>query len=420
MQDYVKEKVLMTRNEECRACKGRNLARVFSFGPTPPANAFLRREDLGKPELWFPLDVYFCQDCTLLQLLDVVSPDLLFRDYVYVSSTAPSFVAHFESFARAVHSRFGLTPASLAVDIGSNDGILLSPFKKIGVRVLGIDPAVKIAARATAEGIETLPFFFNPALAKKLGEERGRASVVTGTNVFAHINGWHDLLEGVKNLLAPDGVFIVEAPYAVDFLEKNLFDTVYHEHLSYIAIRPLMRLFPSHGMEIFDVQKVPVHGGTVRIFVKHKGAAHPRENAVQRFLDDEGKRGLGELKTYLDFGKKVEENKKRLSTLLHGLKAEGKRIAGYGAPAKGNTLLNYFKIGRDILDYIVDDSVWKQGLYTPGTHIPVVAREELVFRPPDYVLILAWNFAEEIMEKLGACKSAGGKFIIPVPEPQVV
>lgn len=412
--------VLMTRNSSCRACKGVKLTRIFSFGPQPPANAFLNKEEFAKPELFFPLDVYFCHGCSLVQLMDIVSPELLFKDYVYVSSTSPAFIAHFQSFANSVFSRFNLSPASLVVDIGSNDGILLRPFQALGASVLGIDPAVKIAHQATADGIETLPYFFNQALAKKLVAERGRATVIAGTNVFAHVNDLDELVEGVKTLLAPNGSFIIEAPYLVDFLEKNLFDTVYHEHLSYFAVRPLYTLFSRLGMEIFDVEKVNSHGGSLRVFVKHRGAEQENRESVKQYMAREEYLKLDSLAPYKDFAKRVEKNKEDLLSLLREFKLKGKIIAGYGASAKGNTLLNYFGITNEMVDYMVDDSLWKQGLYTPGTHIPVVAAKKLAESRPDYILILAWNFAEQIMDKLKEFKAGGGKFIIPVPTPKVI
>lgn len=413
---------LMTRNEYCRGCKGRLLTRVLSLGVQPPANAFLRVEDidLAKPELAFPLDVYFCSACSLVQLRDIVSPELLFKNYVYVSSTSPAFVAHFKSFAEAVARRFSMDSQSLIIDIGSNDGILLRPFQELGARVLGVDPAEKIAALATAAGIETLPYFFTPDTARAILARHGKAAVITGTNVFAHINDLDAVVEGVKILLEPEGVFIIEAPYLVDFLEQNLFDTVYHEHLSYFSVLSLKTLFERLGMKIIDVEKSGSHGGSLRVFAARHDAARPVSEAIARFIADERSRALGSISLYEDFARRVEQNKTCLTTLLKKIKAENKIIAGYGAPAKGNTLLNYFGMGTEILDYIVDDSAWKQGLYTPGTHIPVVSGKKLRENRPDYILILAWNFAPSIMKKLEWFSRAGGAFIIPVPTPRIV
>lgn len=410
----------MARNEQCRGCKGVSFARVLSLGAQPLANAFLRAEDLGKPELAFPLEVYFCRDCALVQLCDIVSPELLFKHYVYVSSTSPFFTAHFKSFAESAARRFHLTSRSLVVDIGSNDGILLKPFTELGIRVLGVDPAEKIAALATARGIETLPHFFTPEVARDIAARQGRAAIITATNVFAHVNDLDELVAGVRILLADDGVFIIEAPYLVDFLEKNLFDTVYHEHLSYFSVSSLKTLLERLGMKIIDVEKVESHGGSLRVFAEAQDVAYPVNDAVAHFIADEESRGLESIMVYEEFAKRVEQNKRELTALLKKIKTEGKTIAGYGAPAKGNTLLNYFGIGADMLDYIVDDSAWKQGLYTPGMHIPVVSAKKLSEVRPDYILILAWNFAPSLMQRMQWFSQAGGKFIIPVPTPRII
>lgn len=411
---------LMTRNEQCRACKGTALTRILSLGVQPPANAFLHVEDLDRPELAFPLDVWFCRECSLVQMRDIVSPELLFKNYVYVSSMSPAFMAHFASFAESVAGRFGLGASSLVMDIGSNDGILLRPFQERGIQVLGVDPAEKIAAAATADGIETIPAFFTKKVAEDIIGRHGHAAVVTANNVFAHINDLDEIVAGVKILLAPDGVFVTESAYLVDFLEQNLFDTVYHEHLSYFSVSSLRVLLERLGMKIIDVEHVGSHGGSLRVYAAPHESAHLVGESVERFIADERARGLATLGVYEDFGRRVAENKVLLTDLLKKLKADGKHIAGYGAPAKGNTLLNYFGIGVETLDYIVDDSTWKQGLFSPGMHIPVVSAEKLRDARPDYILILAWNFAGPIMKKLEGFSAAGGKFIVPVPAPKII
>lgn len=405
---------------QCRVCRGENLRRVFSFGPTPPANAFLREDELQHPEPTFPLDVYFCTDCTLLQLLDVVDPELLFRNYVYVSSTSPVFIAHFERYAAEAAARFLKSTSDLVVDVGSNDGVLLKPFAALGCRVLGIDPARSIAERASAAGIPTVPEFFTPERARQIVGAHGRARIVTANNVFAHTDDLDGFVTAVGDLLDPRGVCIIEAAYLVDFLEKKLFDTVYHEHLCYYALRPLLRLFSRLGMEVFDASRVPTHGGSLRVYVQRAGGPEPLSPRVATLLEAEARAGIGELATYERFAEAVAQNKRALCALLAEEKARGKRIAGYGAPAKGNTLLHYFGIGADALDYIVDDSVYKQGLFTPGTHIPVVSASSLERQRPDYLLLLAWNFAEPLIARLVDFKTAGGKFILPVPEPRIV
>lgn len=407
------------KNNNCRVCKSKKLLKVLSFGPTPLANAFLSSKQIDFQEPFFPLDVYFCKDCTFLQLGHVVSPKILFKDYVYVSSTSSVFVNHFKKFADAVFPRFSLNNNSLVVDIGSNDGILLKPFKMLGTGVLGIEPAVHIANIAKKEGIDTIPEFFSVNLAKKIVRTKGKAKIVTATNVFAHIDDLDEVIKGVKILLEDDGVFIMEAPYLVDFIEKRYFDLVYHEHLSYWAIKPLITLFKRFDMVLFDVQKVDSHGGSIRIFVKKNKSLYKVQENVNKFLKLEKKYKLDDKNTYLNYADLVLQNRLQLMKLLTNLKLKKKKIIGYGAPAKGNTLLNYFKISSDLLDYIVDDSPFKQGLYTPGTHIPVFSAQKIKEDKPDYILILAWNFAKPIMEKYSWFEKEGGRFIIPVPTPKI-
>ena len=407
---------LIKKNTLCRVCKGKNIHKVISLGSMPPANAFLKKEDLDKPENKFPLEAYFCNDCSFVQLLDVVNPELLFRDYVYVSSTSPVFIGHFRQLAEKLIHQFNLKKGDFVVDVGSNDGILLRPFKEMGMKVLGIDPAEKIASLATQSGIETLPIFFGAEAARDIAKKRGKAKIITTTSVFSHVDDLDDFTLGVMELIADDGVFIIEVYYLKELLEKNLFDTIYHEHLSYFTLKTMSRLMERMGMEVFDADKTDTHGGSLRVFIQKKSGPHKRTGNLKIFLNEEEKKHLSEISTYKKFSEKIERNKEALRKLLQNLKSKGKIIAGYGAPAKGNTLLNYFGIGTDLVDYIVDDSKWKQGLYTPGMHIPVVSPEKLSEKKPDYILILAWNFADSIMNKIPDFD----KFILPVPIPQVL
>lgn len=409
-----------TKISSCRMCKSTKLRKAISLGSTPLANSFITKNNLSLPEPFYPLKVNFCSSCGHLQLGHTVSPELLFKNYVYVSSTSPVFVAHFEEYARTVYKKLKLSKNSFVVDIGSNDGILLKPFKKLGVKVLGIDPAAEIAETATRQGLETIPQFFDQQLAREIVAKHGETDAVFANNVFAHVDDIDELTDAVRTLLKPSGVFIIEVPYLVDLLEKNLFDTIYHEHLSYYAIKPLVKFFNRHDMEVFDVKKTSSHGGSIRVFVKKNGAEFRIERDLKDIIEKEKRSGLFSFGTYVKFGNKIRKNKTALTKILHALKTEGKTIAGYGAPAKGNTLLNYFGIGRDLLDYIVDDSPIKQGLYTPGTHIPVVSSKQLKINPPDYILVLAWNFAESIMERLSDFRKSGGGFIIPVPNPKII
>lgn len=411
---------LIKKINSCRVCKANDFTKVLTFGPTPLANAFLSKEKIDGEEYFYPLDIYFCNNCNFLTLGHVVSPVELFKDYVYVSSTSKVFINHFKTFSKQIYKRFKLTEGSLVLDIGSNDGILLRPFKDLGTKVLGIEPASKIAKLARKEGVETISQFFSAQLAKKIVGQYGIVKIATATNVFAHIDDLDEVIRGLDILLDKDGIFIMEAPHLVDFLEKRYFDLVYHEHLSYWAVSPLVKLFKRFNMTIFDVQKVDSHGGSIRVFIKKNEGNFKIEKSVSEFVESERKKGLNKVDTYIDFGKRVLQNKMELVTLLTKIKLSNKKIIGYGAPAKGNTLLNYFKIGNEVLDYIIDDSPLKQGLYTPGTHIPVVSPKILDKYKPDYILILAWNFAQSIMVKYQSFRENGGKFIIPVPIPKIV
>lgn len=411
---------MFSEKKTCRLCGGTSLERFLDLGEQPLANAFLSRENFPK-EKRYPLCIARCtnHECGFVQLAHVVDPEELFSDYVYVSSTSPSFVKHFEEYAESMAKRVDLKNA-LTLDIGSNDGILVKPLKKLGACALGIDPAEGIAERANKEGLETLTGYFTKEFAKKLAAERGEAILITANNVFAHIDDLDDVVRGVAALLSKKGLFVIEVPYLVDFLEKKLFDLTYHEHLSYIALRPLQAFFKRNAMRIVDVEKVSTHGGSVRIMVAHDDADFSESPIVGQMIKDEEKKGLYESDTYKKFADNIFENRTALRTLLSDLKKKGKKIAGYGAPAKGNTLLNFMDIGPDILEYIVDDNPLKQGLYSPGMHVLIAPPERLVEDPPDYLFILAWNFATPIMEKTKDFKTHGGKYIIPVPAARIV
>lgn len=406
--------------DTCRVCHAKTLTRVLSFGPTPLANAFLSSNQVDEPEYFYPLDLYFCKACSFLQLGHVVDPAILFGNYVYVSSTSKVFIDHFTSYAKSVVSSYAIAAKSLVVDIGSNDGILLSPFKRLGMRVLGVEPASKIARVARSAGIPTVSEFFSVRVARGIVKKHGKAAVVCANNVFAHIHDLDEVIRGLDALLAPDGVFVMEAPYLIDFLKKKYFDLVYHEHLSYWAVKPLITLFARFQMNVIDVQKVSSHGGSIRVFVARKTSSHTIHPRVSDFLAREKKMKLNDSNTYLNYGHDVEKNKVLLLALLARLKRQGKKIIGYGAPAKGNTLLNYFSVGTETLSYIVDESSWKQSLYTPGKKIPVVAPNVLSRDTVDYILILAWNFADSIMQKHAHLRKKGTKFIIPVPKPKII
>jgi SAM-dependent methyltransferase len=411
---------LIYKKESCRACLSRKLEKVFGLGPTPLANAFLKPNQIDGEEYFYPLDVYFCHDCTMLQLGHVVDSRVLFSDYVYVSSTSPVFIAHFEEFGRHVSKKLELNKNDLVIDIGSNDGILLKPFKKLGYKVLGIEPAKQIAAVAKREGVPTVAEFFSVNVAKDIVKKYGHAMVMTATNVFAHIDDLDEVIKGIKILLDKDGVYIIEAPYLIDFIEKRYFDLVYHEHVSYWSVASLIAIFKRFDMEVFDVEKVDAHGGSIRVYVKKKDGNFKKTQAVGRFLTLEKDAKLNKVKTYLDYRNEILKNRMKLIDILTKVKLEGKSIAAYGAPAKGNTILNFFGIGPELIDFVVDDSSWKQGLFSPGKRIPVVPSSELYKRKPDYLLILAWNFASSIMKNHEKYRKNGGKFIVPVPQPKII
>ncbi|MBI5209925.1 MAG: methyltransferase domain-containing protein [Elusimicrobia bacterium] len=408
-----------TRRTGCRLCSSERLTEVLKLTPTPPANAFVKAEALARPQQAFPLDLFLCSDCGHLQLLDVVDPAVLFEDYVYVSGTSPVFVKHFQDYAEDVLRRFAVPPRSLVVDIGSNDGTLLRFFQKAGMRALGIDPAKDIAAQANAAGVETLPVFFNERLGNELRVQRGPAHVVTANNVFAHADDLKGMLAGARALLAQDGVFVFEVSYLVDVVEKTLFDTIYHEHLAYHAVKPLVPFFKACGLELIGARRVQSHGGSLRGVAQLAGGPGRADASVAELVALEEKLGLQGAEAFGAFGRKIDALKAELHELLAGLKAKGKRIAGFGAPAKATTLMYHFGLGPDLIDFIVDDSPLKQGLYSPGLHIPVVPSRAVAERKPDYLLILAWNFAEPIMAKNKAFSDQGGRFIVPVPAIEV-
>ncbi len=404
----------------CRICNNTKTVKFLCLGPTPLANSFLKPEQLNEPEADFPLDVVFCDQCGLVQLDHVVPSEIMFRNYIYVSSTSQTMLAHFKTYADEIVDRFVESPKDLVLEIGSNDGCLLRAFQKLRVRALGIEPAANLAAIANAAGIATVNDFFCERLARETREREGAAKVIIGNNVLAHIGDLHDYAVGLDALLRPDGVAVFEVPYLIDLLGKDEFDTIYHEHLSYFALGPLQRLFASHGMRIFDVKRLRVHGGSIRVYVSRIGSGLEALPSVEGLLLLEESERLNSLKTYEAFADRVDKMRVETTALLRGLKASGKRIAGYGAPAKGNTLLNHFQIGTDLIDFIVDRSPYKQGMYTPGMRIRVVAVERLLDEQPDYVLLLAWNFVEEVLEQQSEYLNRGGKFIVPIPQPRII
>jgi len=403
----------------CRICEGKTLHKFLSLGPMPLANRFLREDQLGVPEPYYPLDVYYCDNCGLVQLGFTVPPEVMFKDYLYLTGPSKPMKAHFARLAEEAIQRFKISPGDLIIDIGSNDGTLLKNFQKYDMVTLGIEPADNIAEWARSHGIETLNKFFSERVAHDICAERGQAKAILATNVFAHVHDLGNLLRGINCLLADDGVFVIEVPYLVDMLNRLEFDTIYHEHLSYFAIRPLVALFSRFSMGIVDINRISVHGGSIRIYVQ-KSADSLSSSSVNELLKLEMETKLDSLGTYRKFAEDITQVREGLLSLLKTLKGQGARITGYGAAAKGNILLNYCKIGTDVLDYITDTTPFKQGHYTPGMHIPVFPETRFHETPPDCALLLAWNYADEILQKEAEYRQAGGKFIVPIPKPRIV
>jgi hypothetical protein len=410
---------LFTRRDACALCdaRGSALAEAFSLTPTPPANDFVVESDLDQPQPSIPLTLLLCASCGHLQLAEIVDPARLFGHYVYVSGTSPVFVAHFRDYAGDAISRFGLGAESFVLEIGSHDRTLLRQFMEQGVpNVLGIDPASEIAAAAVQQGVPTLEGFFTPALAGELRTTRGPAALVCANNVFAHAEDLAAFASGVRHLLADEGVFVFEVSYLVDVLSNLLFDTIYHEHVSYHAVTPLVTFFERLGMRLFDARRVPTHGGSIRCDVSLASASHRTTDGLRGLLEDERRLGLFELETYAAFKQRIAARGRALREKLSAIAARGERVAGFGAPAKLTTLMYEFGLSASDFEFIVDDSVWKQGRFTPGTHIPVVPRARLLESRPEWCVIFAWNFADAIVQANKDYSTNGGRFLVPLPE----
>ena len=406
--------------KKCRVCKSKDIKLFLSLGRTPLANSFLEEDQLELPEEFYPLNVCFCESCGFVQLAEVVPPEKMFKNYIYVTSTSEEARNHYKLLVEDSMEKFKLPDNSLVVEFASNDGTLLKNFKKFKVRVLGVEPAENIAPIAEVAGIETINDFFNRKVAKKIVDSKGKASMIIGTNVFAHIDDLDEIMKSFQILLDDEGVIVIESPYLVDFFEKTEYDTIYHEHVSYLSLIPLVKFFGMYGFKIFDVKRTKIHGGSIRIFASGINAKFKETKNLSELLLLEKNMGLDTIKPYLDFALNVQKSRVKLLELLYKLKLDSKKIIGYGAAAKGNTLLNYCNIGHDILDYIADKSPLKQGKYTPGTNIPVVHPDRILENHPDYMLILAWNFADEIMKEQYKFTERGGKFIIPIPEAKII
>lgn len=403
----------------CRACGAADGEPVLDLGQQPLANNLLRAEDLGKPEPHFPLRLAVCRNCWLLQIVDLVPPTELFSEYLYFSSFSDAMLRHAREAAERYAGEFALGPASHVVEVASNDGYLLKNFVARGVPCLGIEPAGNIARVAEEQGIETRVAFFGRALAEELAAAGRAADLILGNNVFAHAPDTNDFVAGLRTLLKPGGRVVLEFPYGGDFVENCEFDTVYHEHVFYFCLRPLTELFGRHGLEIFHVERLPIHGGSLRLFAGRAGEHAVRET-VTALRAEEERRGVGAPGFYRDFADRAETIRRDLRTLLAGLRADGRTVAAYGASAKGSTLLNFVAPPPETFAFIADRSTYKQGRFSPGLHVPIVAPEELLARQPDDTLLLTWNFADEILAQQAEYRRRGGRFIVPIPAVRVV
>jgi 2-polyprenyl-3-methyl-5-hydroxy-6-metoxy-1,4-benzoquinol methylase len=406
---------------ECRFC-GTLLRQTFvDLGMSPLSNSYLRPERLSQMEPFYPLHARVCGQCFLVQLEQFAGPENIFADYAYFSSYSDSWLRHARTYAEEMVERWYLGPNNLVVEIASNDGYLLQYFRAKGIRVLGVEPARNVAQAAEEKGIPTLARFFGTRAAQDLLGRGDQADLIVANNVLAHVPDLKDFVSGLKMLLKPGGILTLEFPHLLRLIEACQFDTIYHEHFSYFSFCTAEKILAKHGLTVFDVQEFPTHGGSLRLFVCHAGTnSRQIHDRVPQLRERETRAGLSVIETYSRFGERVRETKSALLNLLIGLKRAGKSVAGYGAPAKANTLLNYCGIGRDFLDYTVDISPHKQGLFLPGTHIPIFHPDEIRRTRPDYVLILPWNLREEIIGQIADVRQWGGRFVIPIPAAEVI
>jgi len=407
-------------NPRCRACDAELSETFVDLGMSPMSNAFLTADQTRTMEPFYPLHVYVCGKCFLMQLEQFETPERIFGDYAYFSSYSDTWLAHARAYVGQVVERFRLAANTCVVELASNDGYLLQYFQQRGFSVLGIEPAKNVAKAAIAKGIPTETVFFGTRTARDLAARGHQADLLIGNNVLAHVPDLNDFVAGMKIILKPGGILTMEFPHVVRLMEFNQFDTIYHEHFSYFSFLAVEQVFVRHGLTLFDVEELPTHGGSLRIYGCHAGADRPVEARVARMKSFEAERGMDCLDTYRGFDEKVKRAKRDILRFFIDAKHRGKTIVGYGAAAKGNTLLNYCGIRTDFLDFVVDRSPEKQGKFLPGTHIPVYAPEKVAERRPDYVFILPWNIRDEIVRMMGHIRQWGGQFVVPIPEVEVI
>jgi hypothetical protein len=405
----------------CRFC-GAALEHVFvDLGMSPLCESILTKEQLDKEEAFYPLKVFVCAECKLVQLEQFVSASTIFSEYGYFSSYSTSWLAHAQRYTEEMAERFGLDTRTPVVEVGSNDGYLLKFFVQKGIPVLGVDPAENVAAVAVRNGVPTETGFFGAEMARRLRDRGEQPKLIVGNNVLAQVPDINDFVSGISLLLPAGGVLTMEFPHLARLIEGNQFDTIYHEHFSYFSLLSVEKIMDAHGIRLFDVEELPTHGGSLRIYgEKADGESRPATDRIRSLREQEKRLGFGTVDAYGDFGRRVERTKRRLLSLLIGLRERGKRIAGYGAPGKGNTLLNYCGIRTDFLEFTVDRNPYKHGKFTPGTHIEIRPTEAVRAEKPDYLFILPWNLKDEIIQQMAFIREWGGAFIVPIPEPQVV
>lgn len=404
----------------CRFCATALEHDLVDLGLSPVSNSFVRPESAHEDEPFYPLHAFVCTKCFLVQLEEFETADEIFSDYVYFSSYSDSWLAHAARFASDASERFGLNQDSLVMEVASNDGYLLQYFKERNIPVLGIEPATNVAEVARGHGIETVDEFFGVSLAEQLREDGHICDLLVGNNVLAHVPDINDFVGGFRIVLAENGVLSMEFPHLLKLIEQTQFDTIYHEHFSYLSLLTVQQVFAHHGLQVFDVTEIPTHGGSLRVFAQHQSGPQKVSSNVAKVLQDERTAKLDRISGYQNFSQKVMRVKEDLVEFIGDARKRGKTVVGYGAPAKGNTLLNFCKLGPDDIRYTVDRSPHKQNLLLPGTHIPVHAPEIIAETKPDFVLILPWNLKDEVIENMSHVRDWGGKFVVPIPELKVI